>query len=284
MNEVESPDTVAPFKWTPENTKRFWSKVRQTPLGLSDFSVTAGARLPKMMAEFIPTSGAKVLDFGSGGATLPSALSDMGYEVTGYDPSLSDEDIQHYPSKPRLCNSYPSEEFDAIIVSEVIEHLLDDEVEACFQQWYESLPIGGRLIITTPYQENLQTSLCLCPACDTTFHRWQHQRSVSFRWLANYLSEDTGWKRVHNGRYDFSSEVEFVTAVKRYQRYRASMVDKIQVMIDSANSDESADLASKITEGIDTLLFSGYLTDPGLDHSEGLGNILVCVVEKIERA
>ncbi len=275
-------NTIVPFQWTSENTQKFWSNVRKTPLTLSDFSVTAGSRLPEMMAEFISKPDAKVLDFGSGGATLPSALSELGYNVTGYDPSLSDEEVLSYPSKPRLCNSYPSEMFDVIIVSEVVEHLLDDEVEACFHQWYESLPVGGRLIITTPFQENLKTSLCLCPACYTTFHRWQHQRSVSFKWLSNYLSEDLGWKRVHSGRYDFSSGVEFATAVKRYQRYRSSMVEKIQSMIDSANENES-DMATAITNGIDELLFSGYLTDPGLDHSEGLGNVLVCVVEKIEK-
>jgi cyclopropane fatty-acyl-phospholipid synthase-like methyltransferase len=247
---------------------------------LSSFSATAGPRLPKVIASFISKPGSKVLDYGAGEGSLCWALANMGYKITAYDRCLSDKIVASHQSNPLLCNKDPSGLFDAIIASEVLEHLLEDEINLCFQRWHAMLPIGGRLIITTPHEENLKTALCLCPACSITFHRWQHQRSISFKWLSNYLSPNKGWRALHSGRYDFSSDVEMITAIKRYNRYKFSIQDKIQSIIDANNNNQQNDIAAKIAKGIEDLIFSGTLNDEGLDHSEGKGNVLVHVVEK----
>src|SRR5207302_11461340 len=48
---------------------------------------------------------------------------------------------------------------------------------------------GGYLILTTPNNENLEASACICPECGCIFNRWQHVRSWTRGTLTRYLTE-----------------------------------------------------------------------------------------------
>ncbi|KAM4772042.1 ubiquinone biosynthesis O-methyltransferase, mitochondrial [Rhinophrynus dorsalis] len=109
-----------------------------------------------------PLSGVRLLDVGCGGGILSEPLGRLGASVTGIDPledNIKTADL-HKSFDPVLDNlvQYKScslEElvegnvgvFDAIVASEVLEHVID--VESFIQSSYQVLKPGGSLFITT---------------------------------------------------------------------------------------------------------------------------------------
>lgn len=268
--------------WTPELVRSFFSLVRSSPLALSGFGRTAGDRLPETLIPFFNESGS-VLDFGCGAGDLVAGLRRRGIDAIGYDPGVPDD--------PYLFNEMPEGPFDTIIVSEVFEHIIDSEMDGAIASWSKMLKPGGRIILTTPYRENLAESLCLCPNCASQFHRWQHVRSVDLETMKSLFETNLGWKKIHAGKYDFGNEREIVTAIKRYQRYEAVMEDRIREAMETAfeNNLEENDaptdipferLAKAAKDQVQALMFDGALNDAGFDHSEGRGNVLIYVAER----
>ncbi|XP_042535476.1 ubiquinone biosynthesis O-methyltransferase, mitochondrial [Dipodomys spectabilis] len=109
-----------------------------------------------------PLSGLKILDVGCGGGLLTEPLGRLGASVTGIDPV--DENIkiaQHHKSfdpvldkriEYRVCSleeivEDSAETFDAVIASEVVEHVIN--LEAFVQCCCQVLKPGGSLFITT---------------------------------------------------------------------------------------------------------------------------------------
>ena len=113
----------------------------------------------------------RVADIGSGNGSLCGTLSAEGFEVIGieYDPQGYEISVKSYPNVKFYnlgIQSNPYEllesesKFDAVVSTEVIEHLYSPHLLPIFSQ--PILKEGGHLVISTPYHgyiKNLALSL-----------------------------------------------------------------------------------------------------------------------------
>ncbi|XP_052574068.1 ubiquinone biosynthesis O-methyltransferase, mitochondrial [Peromyscus californicus insignis] len=119
-----------------------------------------------------PLSGMKILDVGCGGGLLTEPLGRLGASVTGIDPVAENIKIaQHHKSfdpvldkriQYKVCSleeivNEAAEVFDAVVASEVVEHVIDLElfVQCCCQV----LKPGGSLFVTTLNKTQLSYAL-----------------------------------------------------------------------------------------------------------------------------
>jgi ubiquinone/menaquinone biosynthesis C-methylase UbiE len=78
--------------------------------------------------------------------------------------------------------------FDAVIMSEVLEHLDGTAREQSLAEVKRVLKAGGRLIGTVPARERLEDSHVVCPNCEHHFHRWGHQAAFDLQSMNSTLS------------------------------------------------------------------------------------------------
>nr|XP_025718755.1 ubiquinone biosynthesis O-methyltransferase, mitochondrial isoform X1 [Callorhinus ursinus] len=119
-----------------------------------------------------PLSGIKILDVGCGGGLLTEPLGRLGASVIGIDPVAENIKIaQHHKSfdpvldkriEYRACSleeivEETAETFDAVVASEVVEHVID--LETFIQCCCQVLKPGGSLFITTINKTQLSYAL-----------------------------------------------------------------------------------------------------------------------------
>ncbi|XP_041107123.1 ubiquinone biosynthesis O-methyltransferase, mitochondrial-like isoform X2 [Polyodon spathula] len=124
-----------------------------------------------------PLSGYKILDVGCGGGLLSEPLGRLGALVTGIDPlkdSIRTAEVHksfdpvlnkqiHYSScLLEDITEEAAETFDAVVASEVVEHVND--LETFINSCYEVLKPGASLFITTINKTNLSYSLAIVAA------------------------------------------------------------------------------------------------------------------------
>ncbi|XP_073445615.1 ubiquinone biosynthesis O-methyltransferase, mitochondrial isoform X2 [Dendrobates tinctorius] len=109
-----------------------------------------------------PLAGIKLLDVGCGGGLLSEPLGRLGAEVMGIDPvednirtgdlhksfdPVLDKRVQYRHCSLEELVENGMESFDAVVASEVVEHVND--VESFIQSCFQVLKPGGSLFITT---------------------------------------------------------------------------------------------------------------------------------------
>lgn len=147
----------------------------------------------------------KILDFGCGNAYLYKWMKSLckNFSYTGAD--TSEESVEylkkryggslnaiHIEDLPIPCKD---NSFDMILATEMVEHVDDKMLDQDLKEWARLLREGGKLIITTPNDEDLSASMIYCPNCDCSFHMWQHVRKWTKKTLRSYV-EDRGFKVV----------------------------------------------------------------------------------------
>jgi ubiquinone/menaquinone biosynthesis C-methylase UbiE len=107
--------------------------------------------------DWTPEGTARVLDVGCGNAIFTQWLRDRAPEVYGLDHNLNNVRYgrEHYPDLRLSVASgeaipFADETFDAVVCSEVIEHVDDDQ--ALIEETYRVLRPGGTLVLTTPHR------------------------------------------------------------------------------------------------------------------------------------
>ena len=141
------------------------------------------------------TPGMSVLNIGVGRGRLEDVLRQKGVVVSCLDPS--EKAIDSVRKQCELGNRaqvgfsqnipFPDSQFDVVIMTEVLEHLTDDVLNATLGEVKRVLKPRGRFIGTVPANENLIDSRVMCPHCGESFHRWGHLQSFSQRRLTQLL-------------------------------------------------------------------------------------------------
>ncbi|MCS7232330.1 MAG: methyltransferase domain-containing protein [Elusimicrobiota bacterium] len=180
-------------RWTKEKIKNFWATYQTLP----EFVQTKFLpeefyrNLLNYTKKFITPKG-KVLDIGCGVGKLVANLFREGYEVYGVD--VSDVNIENLKIKlPHIkffvgeITKLPFDDnfFDYIFCTEVLEHLLEEDLLNGLKEIKRVLKQTGRLVITVPYKEQLQ--YILCPECGAVFEQGQHLRSFDEQSISNLL-------------------------------------------------------------------------------------------------
>jgi SAM-dependent methyltransferase len=134
------------------------SKQLRTPLhDLAEFSaVFWGVR--KALRDVGVGKGAKLLEVGSGLGYFTHALNKAGYVASGLEYSPTAVEFarrffgeQHAQGTIEEFAEEHAEEFDAVIATEVIEHVIDPVMFV--GKGLQALKPGGKLILTTPIKD-----------------------------------------------------------------------------------------------------------------------------------
>lgn len=177
--------------WSPEAVGKFWAGVARTRLSELSFSKHNAEHLIEVMAPYLKPQG-RHLDFGAGDGDLVKALIHKGYPTAAYEPAQARAskilaEMTAHPKFLGLAGSDAPQRFDAVLMVEVIEHILEPDLEEVFQTVRSLLATDGALIVTTPLAEDLELGSAYCPCCDTVFHRWQHVRSFTAESVEAFL-------------------------------------------------------------------------------------------------
>jgi SAM-dependent methyltransferase len=132
-------------------------------------------------------SGATTLNIGVGRGGLESMLIKNGVLVSSLDPS--EESIDRLRKQYDLGDRaqvgfsqempFKNEQFEVVIMSEVLEHLSDEVLQSTVKEVRRVLKPGGIFIGTVPANELLADNYVMCPHCGESFHRWGHVQSFS---------------------------------------------------------------------------------------------------------
>jgi SAM-dependent methyltransferase len=138
----------------------------------------------------------KVLNIGVGGGLFEEIASREGFEIHSLDPSeRAIEGLRkrlNIGDRARVgyCQTIPfgNDEFDAVVMSEVLEHLDDATLAASLTEIHRVLRPGGVFLGTVPADEVLAEQNVVCPRCNEHFHRWGHMQSFSRETLTHLLA------------------------------------------------------------------------------------------------
>lgn len=189
-------------EWTKEKIKNFWETYQTYPEFIKSKFLPQEfyINLLRIVKKFIKNKG-KVLDVGCGTATLLNLLVNMGYEAYGID--ISEKNITELERKfPKIEFKkgsitdihFDDEYFDYIFATEVLEHILEQDLTNGLKEIRRVLKPNGKFIITVPYREELQE--IICPDCGAVFVPSQHLRSFDENSMKALL-EKVGFKLLY---------------------------------------------------------------------------------------
>lgn len=188
-----------PIEWTPEKIGRLWTYyATNRAYDATYFSRHSGRSILRFVEGVVPLTGREVLDFGCGRGDMLGHLLDSGVRCRGIEFSA------HSATEARLrfegrdgfggvahATDRPLPEVDdsveIVFLIEVLEHLFEDDLAPILADIFRILRPGGHLIATTPHAEDLGANCVHCPDCGSTFHRWQHMRSITIGQMSAWM-------------------------------------------------------------------------------------------------
>jgi ubiquinone/menaquinone biosynthesis C-methylase UbiE len=123
-------------------------------------------RIHESIITKIPGQDLNILDIGSGGGWIKNKLSDKNItlvDLSYKNLSIIKNNDQNRPGFYLVADAhglpFKDESFDIIIISEVLEHLNNPGL--AISNAFRVLKKGGKIIITTPYNEIIRYYLCI---------------------------------------------------------------------------------------------------------------------------
>ncbi len=174
-----------------ENQDKIWDYFQNE--GVESFSQSRGRQ--EFLVRHI-SHGMRVLNIGVGDGALEMLAAAKGVDIWSIDPNERAIDrlrkTSNLSEKAKVGYSqkipFPDEYFDCVVMSEVLEHLDDDVMEASLDEVCRVLNSNGLFIGTVPARERLNDQKVVCPQCGCHFHRWHHKRSFNIETLTRVLS------------------------------------------------------------------------------------------------
>lgn len=144
----------------------------------------------------ILTPGQRALNIGVGSGQFETIAADRGIGIHSLDPSPKAIEALRQRlglgdrARVGYSHAIPFDEnsFDAVLASEVIEHLEPSLLEKTLPEVRRVLVPGGLFLGTVPSRERLSDQMVVCPHCENRFHRWGHQQSFDPPRLSGLLS------------------------------------------------------------------------------------------------
>jgi SAM-dependent methyltransferase len=132
-----------------------------------------------VVARHVRGRGLRILEVGPGEGWLTGILAGRGHRVIAVD--LSRPWLAAIPAGATAGKAaaemthlpFADANFDAVVAAEVIEHIPD--MAGALAEAARVLAPGGRLVVTVPYRETLQFTLC--PDCGIRYEVNGHVRS-----------------------------------------------------------------------------------------------------------
>ena len=198
-----------PSDWTAGDIAAFWDWQSKN---LSRQEQYFTATMAPGIVKFIKKKGllkGDVLDYGCGAGHLLQQMLKDESAVNFYGLDFSADSIEETKKRTggksnlkqlvlvdKLPSPFKDEQFDSITLVETIEHLQDEALHETMQELFRILKPGGKIFITTPFNENLDDHLAFCPFCKSEFHEMQHMQSFDVAGLTA-LAARHGFKVEH---------------------------------------------------------------------------------------
>ena len=190
-----------PQDWSHQNIANFWDWQSKDALRSTNYftAVMAGG-IVRFLRSRDMIKG-KLLDYGCGSGHLLEQLAkenNAAYYGLDFSSDSVDEAKERTKSNTnvkavvlvdRLPSPFENDTFDTITFIETIEHLQDDMLDETMKELYRILKPGGKLLITTPFNEDLEKHFTFCPFCRSAFHHMQHMQSFTIERLNKLLQQ-----------------------------------------------------------------------------------------------
>jgi SAM-dependent methyltransferase len=176
---------------TASEQDRIWDHYQNA--GQASFSASL-PRLSYLAQQIAP--GSRVLNIGIGAGQFEQAAAPRGFELYQLDPNEKAiatarqraNDTDKYRTGYSQAMPFEDHQFDAIVASELLEHLPDAVLNQTLVEVARVLRVGGVFVGTVPARENLIENAMFCPHCQQTFHRWGHEQSFTVKRMSELLS------------------------------------------------------------------------------------------------
>ena len=194
-----------PSDWTKDDIASFWDwQSKNIARQQQYFTATMAPGIVKFIKKKGLLKG-DLLDYGCGaGHLLQQLLKEPAVNFFGLDFSADSieetkkrtagrNNLKQLVLIDKLPTPFKNDQFNSITLIETIEHLQDEALHETMNELFRILKPGGKIFITTPFNEDLNNHLNFCPFCKSEFHQMQHMQSFNIESL-NTLAASHGFK------------------------------------------------------------------------------------------